>query len=174
MALNRTQALLFQSLLELLKTRSLSEITVKDITAFCGYQRGAFYYHYKNVSDLVLSGLIASTEEVFSELVGKVPWHEILCLSMRRCIEQKQLMEILTVDISYSSELYDGYLLSYFQSLARKAECNIDELTLIVYVGGIQSAYRHWIASGYLRSPEEVAAAIDAFTPPELSALLNP
>jgi len=48
-----SQKALAQSLKELLQERNLGDITVKDITSNCGLSRQTFYYHFKDIYDLV-------------------------------------------------------------------------------------------------------------------------
>ncbi len=51
----RTKKLIRQGLAELSKTKSLSKITVKELTDLVEINRGTFYLHYKDISDLVNS-----------------------------------------------------------------------------------------------------------------------
>jgi Transcriptional regulator len=49
----RTKKLLADAVLELSNKKPLSDISVKDITDFCGISRNAFYYHFKDKQELV-------------------------------------------------------------------------------------------------------------------------
>ncbi len=51
----RSKRLLKQGLSELLKVKSFSDISVKDITEKMDMNRGTFYLHYKNTHDLLVS-----------------------------------------------------------------------------------------------------------------------
>ena len=51
----RTKRLIRQGLSELAKTKSLSKISVKELTDLVEINRGTFYLHYKDISDLVES-----------------------------------------------------------------------------------------------------------------------
>lgn len=48
-----TKKALAQSLKNLMKKSTLDHITVKDVTADCGVNRQTFYYHFKDIYDLV-------------------------------------------------------------------------------------------------------------------------
>lgn len=48
-----TKRALEQSLKNLLREKPLSKITVTDITEDCGISRMTFYYHFKDIYDLV-------------------------------------------------------------------------------------------------------------------------
>ena len=48
-----TKRALEASLKKLVKTKPLNKITVSDITDDCGINRMTFYYHFKDIYDLV-------------------------------------------------------------------------------------------------------------------------
>ena len=48
-----TKRALEQSLKRLLATKPLAKITIADITEDCGISRMTFYYHFKDIYDLV-------------------------------------------------------------------------------------------------------------------------
>ena len=50
---NRTKYDLEASLKKLLLQKPLDKITISDLTADCGISRMAFYYHFKDIYDLV-------------------------------------------------------------------------------------------------------------------------
>lgn len=49
----RTKRIIKRGLTELAKEKSINKITVKELTDLIGINRGTFYLHYKDVSDLV-------------------------------------------------------------------------------------------------------------------------
>ena len=50
---NFTKLAIQQSFLRLLSQRPITKITVKDIVEDCGINRMTFYYHFKDIYDLV-------------------------------------------------------------------------------------------------------------------------
>ena len=50
---NSTKLALETSLKKLLMTKSLDKITINDLTTECGISRMAFYYHFRDIYDLV-------------------------------------------------------------------------------------------------------------------------
>lgn len=48
-----TKKALADSLKDLLRTRPLSKVTIADITEGCGINRMTFYYHFRDIYDLV-------------------------------------------------------------------------------------------------------------------------
>ena len=63
MSLNTKQQLA-NSLKNLMLTKSLEKITIKDIVIHCGVNRQTFYYHFKDIYDLL--GWIYKTEAIGS------------------------------------------------------------------------------------------------------------
>ena len=50
---NTTKQALEESLKHMLLKKPLDKITIRDITEDCGISRMAFYYHFKDIYDLV-------------------------------------------------------------------------------------------------------------------------
>lgn len=66
-----TKKIIKSSFMELLKTRSLDKVTVKDIVENCEINRNTFYYYYSDIYDLL--------EHVFQEETEKVIMEEKPC-----------------------------------------------------------------------------------------------
>ena len=63
-----TKRALIASLKELMADKPLDKITVTDLTEHCGVNRMTFYYHFKDIYDLVEW---ACVEEATRALAGK-------------------------------------------------------------------------------------------------------
>ena len=50
---NKTKEALEASLKKVMLKKPLDKITIQDITTDCGISRMAFYYHFKDIYDLV-------------------------------------------------------------------------------------------------------------------------
>lgn len=48
-----TKEIIAKTFTELLDEKSMSKITVKDIVERCGVNRNTFYYHFKDIPDVV-------------------------------------------------------------------------------------------------------------------------
>ncbi|MCD8105805.1 MAG: TetR/AcrR family transcriptional regulator [Lachnospiraceae bacterium] len=48
-----TKELIIQTVLELLNERPFAKITVKDIVERCGINRNTFYYHFRDITDVM-------------------------------------------------------------------------------------------------------------------------
>lgn len=50
---NTTKYVLETSLKKLLLSKPIDKITINDLTSDCGISRMAFYYHFKDIYDLI-------------------------------------------------------------------------------------------------------------------------
>ena len=58
-----TKEIIIRTLFELLNEKPLAKITVKDIVERCGVNRNTFYYHFRDISDVVESALLREVSE---------------------------------------------------------------------------------------------------------------
>ena len=65
---NITKYALESSLKKMMLTKPLDKITIRDLTEDCGISRMAFYYHFKDIYDLVEW---ACVEDAAKALEGK-------------------------------------------------------------------------------------------------------
>ena len=80
-----TKRALEASLKNLLLQKPLSKITISDITEDCGINRMTFYYHFKDIYDLVEW---SCQEDASKALAGRRPTRRgsmVFCSSLRPC-----------------------------------------------------------------------------------------
>lgn len=105
---NNTKAALEVSLKKLLLTKPLDKITINDLTGDCGISRMAFYYHFKDIYDLVEWVCV---EDGTRALQGKKTydtWQEGMCQIFEAVMENKPF--ILNVYRSVSKDKIESYL----------------------------------------------------------------
>ena len=105
---NLTKQALEESLKKLLLVKPLDKITINDLTNDCGISRMAFYYHFKDIYDLVEWACI---EDATRALQGKktyADWQEGLLQIFEAVQENKPF--ILNVYRSVSREQIENYL----------------------------------------------------------------
>ena len=64
-----TKEIIIRTLFELLNEKPLVKITVKDIVERCGVNRNTFYYHFRDISDVVECALLREVDQVFERPV---------------------------------------------------------------------------------------------------------
>ena len=62
-----TRRAIAESLIKLLNDKPLDKITVKNVVEECGINRNTFYYHYRDIYDLVEDILNHEAEKVIKE-----------------------------------------------------------------------------------------------------------
>ena len=105
---NMTKYALEASLKKLLLQKPLDKITINDLTEDCGISRMAFYYHFKDIYDLVEW---ACLEDATRALQGKKTydsWQEGLEQIFEAVLENKPF--IMNVYHSVSREQIENYL----------------------------------------------------------------
>ena len=114
---NMTKYALEASLKRLLLQKPLDKITINDLTEDCGISRMAFYYHFKDIYDLVEW---ACMEDASRALQGKKTydsWQEGLSQIFEAVLENKPF--ILNVYHSVSREQIENYLFRLTYDLIR-------------------------------------------------------
>lgn len=74
-----TKEIIVKTLFELLNEKPLAKITVKDIVERCGVNRNTFYYHFRDISDVVESALLREVDKAFE--------HPVEVNSVLECLE---------------------------------------------------------------------------------------
>ena len=75
---NNTKRVLAAKLKSLLQEKPLEKITISELTAACGYSRMTFYYHFKDIYDLVEWMCLENLRETAGSLNEDGTWQEWL------------------------------------------------------------------------------------------------
>lgn len=119
-----TKRALEQSLKNLLLKKPLNKITVSDITDDCGINRMTFYYHFKDIYDLVEWSCLEDAKRALEENKTYETWQEgflrifeavrenkPFILNVYRCVHREQVER-------YLSPLVDSLLLGVLEEEA--------------------------------------------------------
>ena len=103
-----TKRALEASLKKLLLRKPLNKITISDITEDCGVNRMTFYYHFKDIYDLVDWILMEDAAEALEGLQDFETWSGAL----REMLEKVQANRVLVLNVyrSVSREQVELYL----------------------------------------------------------------
>lgn len=105
---NLTKNALEASLKKLLLEKPLDKITINDLTTDCGISRMAFYYHFKDIYDLVEWSCEADAAKALQGKKTYDTWEEGLKQIFEAVLENKPF--ILNVYRSVSREQIEIYL----------------------------------------------------------------
>ena len=108
---NATKAALEASLKKLLLKKPLDKITINDLTTDCGISRMAFYYHFKDIYDLVEWSCLEDATQALQGKKTYETWQEGLQQIFEAVLENKPF--IMNVYHSVSREQIETYLYKY-------------------------------------------------------------
>lgn len=86
---NATKAALEESLKRLLLKKPLDKITITDLTTDCGISRMAFYYHFKDIYDLVEWSCVEDGAKALQGKKTSESWTEGLTQIFEAVLENK-------------------------------------------------------------------------------------
>ena len=93
---NTTKAALEESLKRLLLKKPLDKITITDITTDCGISRMAFYYHFKDIYDLVEWSCLEDAKERCREKTYDT-WQEGILQILKQFWKTSRLFSMHTI-----------------------------------------------------------------------------
>ena len=106
--MNNTKLMLEESLKKLMIKKPLDKITIRDLTEDCGISRMAFYYHFKDIYDLVEWSCMEDAKRALNEKKTHATWQQGLLnifeavqdnkpfiLNVYRCVHQEQVEKYL-------------------------------------------------------------------------------
>ena len=105
---NTTKAALEESLKRLLLKKPLDRITITDITTDCGISRMAFYYHFKDIYDLVEWSCVEDGKKALQGKKTSESWTEGLTQIFEAVLENKPF--IMNVYRNVDRERIENYL----------------------------------------------------------------
>ena len=164
-----TRKAIMNSLLELLKTKSIDKVTVKDICDDCEINRNTFYYNYKDIYDVLNSIFTQAIEENLRDVAEGGSFYEEYIKAASLLVQYRDIVTNYLERVT--AEIVRGYI-------ARKSEGqNISDkdLEFISYFYSyaiIGSTYK-WIESGmkadFKHFIGKIADSIDATLPVMIS-----
>lgn len=112
---NTTKLALKASLKKFLLRKPLDKITINDLTADCGISRMSFYYHFKDIYDLVEWICVEDGKRALQDKKTYDTWQEGLSQVFEAVLENKPF--ILNVYRSVSKDKIESYLYKLTYSL---------------------------------------------------------
>lgn len=113
-----TKKAIRDAFIELLETKQLKQITVKDIVEECQINRNTFYYHYEDIPDL-LNTII---KENADRIVEKYPVVDSLddCIMAVLDLALSNKKAVLHIYSSISRDVYESYQWKICDYVSRK------------------------------------------------------
>ena len=160
-----TKQTMYHALKKLITTKSINKITIKDITDTCGLNRQTFYYHFKDIYDL----LEWSFQEEFRFIDSYLQkpeyiWEEIFAGSVKYMSQNKYICQCIVCGLardqlilSLHNSIYEIVRKIILRSLPQNQipEKYLD-FTARFYTYALSNYLFDWVKNGMLETPEEV------------------
>ncbi len=165
-----TKRALVQSLKNLLLKKPLTKITIQDIADDCGINRMTFYYHFKDIYDLVEWSCMEDARRALEENKTYDTWQQGLLqifetvrankpfvMNVYRCVHREQVE-------TYLKPLVDQLVLGVIEEEAAGMTVREEDKAFIaqVYAYVLLGLMLDWIRDDMRADPEELVARLAA------------
>lgn len=176
-----TKRALVQSLKNLLLEKPLSKITVTDITEDCGISRMTFYYHFKDIYDLVEWACMEDAAKALANKKTYDTWQQGFLQIFEAVQENKPF--IINVYRSVSREQVELYLykLTYDLLIGVVNECSKDlnvreddkEFIANFYKYAFVGVMLDWVKNDMKEDPKQIIDRLSTLMHGNVSAALE-
>lgn len=176
-----TKRALEQSLKNLLLKKPLTKITVSDITDDCGINRMTFYYHFKDIYDLVEWSCLEDAKRALDEKKTYDTWQQGLLqifkavqenksfiLNVYRCVHREQVEK-------YLQPLVDQLLLNVINEEAAGITVRDEDKQFIaqVYSYMFIGLMLDWIKDDMREDPQQIVEKLSKLIKGSVSVALS-
>ena len=159
-----TKRALEQSLKNLLQQKPLSKITISDITEDCGISRMTFYYHFKDIYDLVEWACAEDAaralqnkktydtwQQGFVQIFHAVRENKVFVMNVYRCVSREQVEKYL---VPLTDQLIMGVITERAAGMTVRAADQ--QFIAQVYSYAFVGIMLDWIRDDMRADPEEL------------------
>lgn len=159
-----TKRALAASLGKLLLQKQFDKITVIDITEACGVNRQTFYYHFKDIQDLLEWLFNDSIEQAvrdkktyttwqqgFLQILHTIQHHKTAILNVYKAMRYEKL-------VYYMQTVTTSFILSVVEEKAQYVALAEEDLRFITsfYAYAFSGIILDWIRRGMSQNPEQI------------------
>ena len=174
-----TKMVLRTSLLELMETRPINKITVKEICARADVNRGTFYAHYSDPYDLlsqIEQELYKAIEQSFEKSSTEKPTSTLLGDIFAAIAEQGDLCKILFSEFGDKEFIQKIVYMAHDRSMkewrVKDGPAWWPEALYAFSAHGIGGVIENWVKTGMQESPQEMATLVEMLSNQGLQAFL--
>ena len=162
---NFTEKAIVETLNELLKTKTIDRITVKDLTEACGISRNTFYYHFHDIYEVLTKDFIERAEVMLKDHEEDESWENLFTEGLSFLYENKTTIDHIywSVDSDSLDRFLDKVVYHYTLKVVEEEsgeECYSDRTIALAadfYKNALLGAVLGWIENDMKESPEELA-----------------
>ena len=159
-----TRRAIAESLIKLLNDKPLDKITVKNVVEECGINRNTFYYHYRDIYDLVEDILNHEAEKVIKEYKEPSNWVEGFIQSAQFALNNKKALYHIYNSVErnmlerYLFRVSKNVMLTAVKSHADGLDVAQEDIQYIAmfYMHAIVGMIFDWLQDGMKVEPEPV------------------
>ena len=146
-----TKRALEASLKNLLLKKPLNKITVNDITEDCGINRMTFYYHFKDIYDLVEWSCLEDASKALKEKKTHDTWEQGLIQIFYRCVSRERVER-------YLNPLTDDLVMGVVEEQSVGMSVRDDDKQFIakIYTYILVGVMLNWICDDMKEEPEQL------------------
>ena len=169
---NLTKNALAASLMKALSEKSIDRITIQELTDYCGLARNTFYYHFKDVYDLLSYIFTSEMETLRIKYTEERNWQGGLEYGLKYLYEHrlaiKNIQESGSLDliIRYINRIAFEHATAIVEKISKEVEHHLDNSTrdflARFYKDALLGSLLDWIATDMEDSPEDLADYFDA------------
>ena len=176
-----TKYALENSLKKLLLQKPLNKITINDITEDCGINRMTFYYHFRDIYDLVEwvcmedakkaladNKTYETWQQGFVRIFDAVRENKPFIMNVYRCVSREQVEKYLT-------PLTDDLLMGVINELSAEMVVRAEDKAFIaqVYSYAFVGLMLDWIKSDMKESPQKMVKQLEQVIHGSINAALQ-
>ena len=166
---NFTKKEIIAAFFRLLEIKPLSKITVKSIVEECGINRNTFYYHYKDIYDLVDDIFNTETAKVISQNPVHGHWQEGCLQSMHYLQEHSMVIQNVFNSISmenitkYLWRVAHDLLITFGKNTTAGYMAKEEDMQFIAdfYSHAFVGIFLGWIKNGMKQPPEDFISLME-------------
>ena len=151
---------IIQSTFDLMKHKSLDDISITDIVRHAGVSRNSFYRNFNDKEDIIRRCISKETEcwqeEVHKKYTSMLDSGEFILLLLEHIYDYRDLIALLMRDKKM-------YLLEdeFDYRLKIRLESESDPWHIAFIAGGLYKLFLYWAETGYQKTPQEIAAYVN-------------
>ena len=166
---NITKRALAQSLKKIMLIKELDKITITDITNDCGMNRQTFYYHFKDIYDLLewifanevidkveKETTIENWQENFKYVLDYMLQNKRIVIKIYNSLKRKTLLDFLF-------KQYNSIFIQIIENLAKNYNITQENKVFIAnfYKYGFAGIIENWIITEMKEEPNNIISKLD-------------
>lgn len=170
-SVRNTKKKLLDGLLVLMRQKTISCITVRELTELVDVNRGTFYFHYADIYDMISKieeEFFKDFNEILDQMLNKTPANrkppEVLVKIFSICAENREFCEIMlgpngdAAFVDRIKEIVDEKCSMIWRNVGSNMSPLEYEYFNVFIINGNMGLLQKWLKTGCKQSPEEMAA----------------